>query len=455
MADDAHPDTDADHAGPVPHVPKPARDPIVIEGEAREVPDPPSGEGEPRAAADEPSNADAPAEEKKIEAPEALAHEPEAVPASEPEPAAKFDAKARSGGGLKAVGLGFGGALVGGAIALAGAWLLDTRGTETQSLTARVEALDKAGAGRVDEAKAARAAVEARLAALEANSSKGAPSSALDAIDKRIAKLEAAAIKPETLTALQAQVRAAAETATKALALASTPRDGSAPAAPAPVVAPPAPDPRIAEMATAQAALVDRIAKLEAVLAQPKTETRVAPVEVPKTGGAAAQAIAAIALEQRLRAGEPFAIEFAALTRAGVDGAALAPLKPFAESGAPSSASLAASFAKISAAILAAARPEAEGGVLDKLLDRLRNTVRVHPVGETPGEEPEAVVSRIQAALSRGQIAAAVAAFGKLPEAARKAGGDWVKTASARAGADEAARTLRDAAIGRLDGGKG
>ena len=69
--------------------------------------------------------------------------------------------------------------------------------------------------------------------------------------------------------------------------------------------------------------------------------------------------------------------------------------------------------------------------------------------------EPEAVVSRIQAALSRGQVAAAVAAFGKLPEPARKAGGDWVKTASARAGADEAARTLRDAAIGRLDGGKG
>ena len=65
--------------------------------------------------------------------------------------------------------------------------------------------------------------------------------------------------------------------------------------------------------------LGDRVGKIEGALAAPKTESRVPPTEVAPKSDPAAQAIAALALEQRLRAGEPFAAEWAALSRLGAD----------------------------------------------------------------------------------------------------------------------------------------
>ena len=199
--------------------------------------------------------------------------------------------------------------------------------------------------------------------------------------------------------------------------------------------------------------LSDRTAKLETALAAPKSEARVA-AEISQEVDPASQAIAAIALEQRLRAGEPFAAEWAALTRLGADAPSLAALKPYAEAGAPTAAALAASFAKVAPAMLAAVTPESTGGPMDKLLDHMRKLVRVHAVGEVPGEEPDALVSQIEAALGRGQVAAAMGAYARLPEAARKASADWAKTAEGRAGADAAARLLRENAIARLAAAK-
>jgi hypothetical protein len=76
--------------------------------------------------------------------------------------------------------------------------------------------------------------------------------------------------------------------------------------------------------------------------------------------------------------------------------------------------------------------------------------VRVTPVGEVAGDDPAALASQIGAALERGRIAEALAAWERLPEPARQASQEWASAAKARLAADQAARGLLDEAIARL-----
>ena len=492
MADKATPASESGPAG------APAgRTRIVIEGEATEV----------RAAEGEPSPSETPADFASTDPPQAPADmappeaaadyaaaeaPPEAPPEPRVEPAATGPAGAapspreRTSGGSFVWGLC--GAVIGAAAAVGATWYYVPRGDSPQDLAARVRVLEGRAAAPSLEAKT----LGARIDAVEAGQASFAKSIALDAIDKRLAKLESTAVQPDTVAAALAEARAARDEAAKALAQANAAAQGNGkPAVPAPAAVP---DPRIAEIAADEAAqgaridkveaalgdrtgkmeaalggridklettlgdrvgkieatLGDRIGKIEAALAAPKTESRVPPTEVAPKSDPAAQAIAALALEQRLRAGEPFAAEWAALSRLGADGAALATLKPYSDTGAPTAAALAASFAKIAPSLVAADNPETGDGVMDKMLDHMRKLVRVRAVGEVAGDDPAALVSQIEAALARGQAASALGIYARLPEPARKAGADWAKTADARVAADAAAQSLRESAIGRL-----
>jgi hypothetical protein len=120
---------------------------------------------------------------------------------------------------------------------------------------------------------------------------------------------------------------------------------------------------------------------------------------------------AAADLRRRLDAGEPLGDELAALARLGADPAALASLRPFAATGAPSHASLArAGLAKL------------------------------RKVGESHPAEAD-VVARAGAALQRGDIEAALSALRDSPPA-RAASEDWIEAAQARLAADGAADAL-------------
>jgi hypothetical protein len=186
-----------------------------------------------------------------------------------------------------------------------------------------------------------------------------------------------------------------------------------------------------------------------------KLEAAIAAAEKPApTNNAATVAIIADAAASKLAAGAPFATEVAALERFGVDPAQMAALRAVAD-GAPTGSALAASFEAVAPRVLAQAAPEERGGVVDRLLAHMRGLVRVHDLGETMGNDPEAVVSRIEAESRRGDIADALAAFGKLPPAARQAAGDWQIQARARQAADAALQSIREAAIGRLEGRAG
>jgi hypothetical protein len=468
MADDPSPDDIDEPAKPKPSVPKPPRDPGVIDGEATDVSepaDPPILEPE-SVATPEPEFAGA----------ATPAPDPEAAATPEPPP---FMAAAASPAPRAATfAWGVSGVIVGALVAIGATWMLAPAANSTQPLaeiTTRQEALEK----RDSDQDAATKAIDARLAALEtaqpfakadavtaidkrltkleaAGAKPDAPaaldgrisklesdSAAIGSIDKRLAKLEAAAAPPGAVADAAAAARAAGDAASKALALASEK------AAPPPE--PPAPDPRVGKLLTDEAALSDRITKLETIQAAPKAETRIPIAEPPPKDTSAAQAIAAISLEQRMRLGEPFAAEFAALSSLGADPTKLAALKPLADSGAPTASALAASFAAVSPEILAAAHPQsASDGPWDKLLDHVTGLVKVRRVSEVPGDDPDALVSRISGDLARGQIGAAATAYARLPEPCRKAAGDWGDKVQARAAADAAARDLRDGAIAKL-----
>ncbi len=199
------------------------------------------------------------------------------------------------------------------------------------------------------------------------------------------------------------------------------------------------------------AALADRIDKVEAALAAPKTETRAAAEKPAAADNAATIAIIAEVADERLRSGAGLASELTALGRLGVDAAALAPLQAVAN-GAPTNSALAASFSAVAPHVLAATSKAETGSVSDRFLAHLHSLVKVRELNETAGDDPPALVSQIEAASGRGDIGAALASFDKLPEAARKAAGDWPTLARARQAADTALQAIREAAIGRLAG---
>ena len=195
-----------------------------------------------------------------------------------------------------------------------------------------------------------------------------------------------------------------------------------------------------------EATLPGRIDKIEAALAAPKPETR------SPTDTDAAIAVIADAAKDRLRAGDPLGPDLTALQHLGVDAATLAPLQAVAN-GAPTNSALADSFSAVAPHVLAAAAPSETGSVTDRFLAHLHDLVKVRELNETAGNDPQALVSQIEAMSRRGDIAGALAAFDKLPEAARKAAGDWPTLARARQTADEALQSIREAAVGRLASG--
>jgi hypothetical protein len=358
------------------------------------------------------------------------------------------------------------GAVVGAVVAAAGVWFAGQRPAVDPDLAARLDRLENSAAAPI----AAIDALDKRVGALEAATS-AAPDKP-DAYGQRISALETAALSAKAAADSNANALAEAQAARADAAKALAQASGAAPnagGAPAPAPAAPAVDVsalegRMSKLEAGLAALDrppadlgplnQRLDKLEGALAAPKNETRVAADNVPPNRDWAGLAVVAQALNNRLAAGAPFALEQTALEHLGADPAKLAALKPLSDKGAPSAAALAADFAKAAPAILAASAPKSGDGVMDRLMANMSKVVRVTPVGEVAGDDPAALVSQIGAALDRGQIAQALASWARLPEPAQQASQEWAHAAEARAGADAAAQSLLDDALTRLSTAK-
>ncbi len=170
-----------------------------------------------------------------------------------------------------------------------------------------------------------------------------------------------------------------------------------------------------------------------------------------RTVNAAAAALAAASLAEATQGSGPFDAELSALERLMPLSAEVRALKPFAESGAPSRAALAAEFDAVAAKASVAARDPGEaGGFLDRLRHALSSIVTIRQVGSTAGDAPDAVLARAGAAVAEGDIAGALTLLRGLPPKAAVAMGPWQARALQRVAVDRQVAAIRARALSDL-----
>ncbi|MDB5651487.1 MAG: hypothetical protein JWL62_3007 [Hyphomicrobiales bacterium] len=433
---------DRTQRGPTPNRDR-RRDPGIIEGEVirnedeipagRETPvsptEPPAAEAE-ALSSDAPQAAETMAQDAVVEEPAAEAVAPEALP--EAPHVASTDAPAPERRAMLPTLAALAALLLAGT-SLYIAWTAERGGVTPEVVAALGQRLDK---------------IEGRLGAVEAK-----PTALMPDLGPLAARIGA----------VETKVDGARADASRALQQ----NAGLAPAAsPAPRVDLSPLDRRIQALETRPVPTFDpaplerRVSRIEteltplrSALTAPKTEVRAtqAPtvVETPP-GDAAAAAVVAESLRQKLDRGVPFPMEVAALEKLNVDASQLGALKAMALKGAPTGNALADSFEPLAAATLKAEHKDPSADFLDRLARSATTLVRVRPVGETSGEDTAALISRIEPTLRRGDIAGALALWDRLPGDAKGPSRDWADRARLRAQADTSVRQIIDQAIERL-----
>lgn len=119
-------------------------------------------------------------------------------------------------------------------------------------------------------------------------------------------------------------------------------------------------------------------------------------------------------------------------------------LRNVAAEGVPSMTALRETFPEAARAGLAAARAEVPESEVSGIGGFLRRQLSARSVTPREGNDPDAVLSRVEAALGAGQLEVALTELDALPEAARTAMQGWLDSAQARKDASDAARALSD-----------
>jgi hypothetical protein len=336
------------------------------------------------------------------------------------------------------------GALAGAVAVLVPLWLAGVfRPRDDVALAERLAAAEtqlRAFAGRPQPAEAGELAdLARRLAALEATvrgiaARPQAAAQRMDELTARLAAVEQGMRRLDELAVRQGQAGSAA-----------TPAPDSALAA------------RLSAAETNLAALTERLAAVTRQLDETAAAAREADQGKAAMERAAAQgdraarlALTAVALRAAVERGEPYAAELEALRPLVSDPAALAALAPTAATGVPTAASLARGWKAMVPTLLSAALPTSGNSVLDQLRATAERLVRIRPVGEPAGDDPVAIVSRIEAKVGRDDVEGALADLAKLPPRAQAEAEAWARKAQARAQALAASRRLADEALAAM-----
>lgn len=180
---------------------------------------------------------------------------------------------------------------------------------------------------------------------------------------------------------------------------------------------------RIGAQQAALAALGEEVAGLVAAPAPERVEPSAAQLPLILSG-----------LEAALAGGEPFSAELDALRRA-LPGLDVPPsLLLVSGSGLTRPDRIAEGFEAALPAMLAS-RPAMGEGWQDTALDWFRTALALRPSGAREGDDPEAVTSRLEAAIARRDFIAADALFDLLPEPMRNAAGALPAAVAAQADA--------------------
>lgn len=202
---------------------------------------------------------------------------------------------------------------------------------------------------------------------------------------------------------------------------------------------------KIASNVSAIATLRDQVTSVEGSLKDfgTRLDTLTARPDPAAEVQKAARVVAIGALQQAAAQGGPFAADLAMLKALGSNQAELAELEPLAGKDTPSVAALQQQFPAVADAVLdATADLDPEAGLLDRLGALGSSLVSVRPTTVIEGETPEAVVSRMQAAVDAGDLAKALSERDTLPEAGKTASAAWAAAAGDRVSIDDLVNKL-------------
>ncbi len=198
------------------------------------------------------------------------------------------------------------------------------------------------------------------------------------------------------------------------------------------------------------AVIDERLSKLEAGL--PALLDAVG--EESEDTKAATQAIAFANLRAAVSEGRPYATELATLAALSPGAGDLGRLLDYEDTGIPTLPELTRSFKKTRAELTLAPAPAAEGSIIDRFVASAESLVKVKRIdAEAEGDGPDAVLSRAEAQLEQGDLAASVAEVDKLQGAPRAAFATWLDQARARLGADDTLQRLENILLVSLGGG--
>ena len=169
-----------------------------------------------------------------------------------------------------------------------------------------------------------------------------------------------------------------------------------------------------------------------------------------------ALAIAASALKSAIDRGQPFVAELDTYAAIAPAAPGLGRLRELAPTGVPSMAELVTRAPDAASSMIAADRPvDPDAGIIDRLVSSATSLIEVRPVGTVEGEDTAAIAARIEDAVRQGALDKAITEYDTLPDAAKKAGAEFIAAVRARQTADAlATKALADAIKAQTDEGQ-
>lgn len=196
---------------------------------------------------------------------------------------------------------------------------------------------------------------------------------------------------------------------------------------------------------TAASAMAAAAAEAEARLAEAQAQAEQLKAEAEQTARKALQAAALGRIQAAMESGAPFVSALADLGDADIP----KPLADMAASGVPTTATLASRFPDAARAALDASRRATMGDSLtDRLSSFLQTATGSRSLAPREGSDPDAVLSRAEAAVRAGDLTSAMAEISGLPAEGQAALADWMALAQTRLDALSALDSLSAALSG-------
>jgi hypothetical protein len=150
-------------------------------------------------------------------------------------------------------------------------------------------------------------------------------------------------------------------------------------------------------------------------------------------------------LKRAIDSGQDFADEYDAVNASSSSRLDLKPLEPFKSTGVPSPAELKQEGRPVLLAALDAGTSNPDASVWERLLTSAKSVVRIRKIDVVDGDESfEAVIARIEKALTENRFDEVLAQARKLPPEAFAKIDPWLQKVAARHSVDEAIATVEN-----------